>query len=147
MYISTKGRYALRLMTELAYYKKAEQIVPLKKISENQNISLKYLEQIITVLIRAGFVKSIRGSQGGYLLADEPENITVGMVLRATEGTLSPVPCIEDKVNQCPRSEICSTLFIWKRIDKAIADIVDSITLVDILNENEKNNGANDYVI
>ncbi len=144
MYISTKGRYALRLMTELARSSVNGNTVALKKISERQNISLKYLEQIITVLIRAGFVKSVRGAQGGYRLSGPPENYTVGMILRAAEGSLCPVSCLEDEVNQCPRSQHCETLFVWKQLDKAISDVVDSITLAQIL---EHSDAPDNYVI
>ena len=148
MFISTKGRYALRLMLDLAEEGKDGQTVPLKKVAERQSISLKYLEQIITVLSRAGYVKSIRGSQGGYKLTKQPSEYTVGMILRLTEGTLAPVSCLEDEQNQCPRSEQCPTLFIWERLYKAIADTADGITLQDILdNSKPTDNDSGNYCI
>lgn len=147
MHISTKGRYALRMMIDLAQHQTAEENVPLKKIAERQQISVKYLEQIITALSRAGYVKSLRGSQGGYRLAYPPEHYTAGMILRLTEGTLSPVACLDNEVNECPRQEICPTLFVWQKLYDAINETVDSITLQDILDNQAANSPADDYVI
>ncbi len=147
MYISTKGRYALRLMVDLAQNRAANDIIPLKKIAERQEISVKYLEQIITVLCKAGYVKSIRGSQGGYKLAKEPNEYTVGMILRLTEGTLAPVACLDDDENQCERAGECATLFVWEKIYEAIAKTADSITLQDILDHAQAQTTADDYVI
>ncbi len=132
MKISTKGRYALRLMLDLAL-NTADGYVAIKSISERQEISDKYLEQIITILSRAGFVKSIRGSQGGYKLAKPPEEYTVGMILRLIEGNLVPVACMADEPNQCPRSDICVTLDVWKQIDKAVSGVIDNITLAELV--------------
>ncbi|MDD2351640.1 MAG: RrF2 family transcriptional regulator, partial [Synergistaceae bacterium] len=109
MKISTRGRYALRLMLDLAL-NDPDQYVTIKSISERQDISNKYLEQIITALSRAGYVKSIRGAQGGYKLARPAEEYTVGMVLRLIEGSLAPVACMDDTPNKCPRSNNCVTL-------------------------------------
>ena len=109
MKISTKGRYALRLMLDLALNNTGEYI-PLKSVSERQEISVKYLEQIITTLVKAGFVKGLRGSKGGYKLAKEPDEYTVGMILRLTEGSLAPVACLDDEVNTCDRCDDCITL-------------------------------------
>ena len=109
MKISTKGRYAVRVMLDLAVHNTGEYI-KVKQIAERQEISEKYLEQIISVLNKAGFVKSTRGAQGGYRIAGNPENYTVGMVLRLTEGKLCPVSCLEDEVNQCERCDTCETL-------------------------------------
>lgn len=147
MQISAKGRYALRLMIDLAENQGSEQNIPLKKIAERQGISVKYLEQIITILSRAGYVKSIRGSQGGYRLAHQADSYTVGMILRLTEGTLAPVSCLDDEINQCARSEICPTLFVWEKLYKIINDTVDGITLQDILDNKKRNDSASDYVI
>lgn len=147
MYISTKGRYALRLMLDLAENHDSEQNIPLKKVAERQQISLKYLEQIITSLCKAGYVKSIRGSQGGYRLAYPPEKYTVGMILRLTEGTLAPVSCLEDEINQCKRNDDCPTLYVWQRLYSAIAETVDNITLKDILDNKNTVNSGNDYII
>ncbi len=134
MKVSTRGRYALRLMLDLALNENdAEQYVTIKSISERQEISGKYLEQIISVLSRAGFVKSIRGSQGGYKLAHPAEEYTVGMILRLIEGSLAPVACMEDDPNQCPRCEKCATLnLVWKQLDEAISGVIDHITLSDL---------------
>ena len=129
--ISTRGRYAIRLMLDLAL-NDAGQYVTIKSISERQEISSKYLEQIISILSRAGFVKSVRGAQGGYKLARPAEEYTVGMILRLIEGSLVPVACMDDTPNACPRAESCVTLDIWKRIDAAVSGVVDSITLADL---------------
>ena len=132
MKISTKGRYALRLMLDLALNNNGEP-VRIKDIAARQEISDKYLEQIISTLNKAGYVKSIRGPQGGYLLTREPKKYTVGMILRLTEGSLAPVACLEDEVNSCPRQESCATLRLWQMLDKAIGDVVDGVTLEDLV--------------
>ena len=132
MNISTKGRYALRMMLFLAL-SDLDTYVTLKSISERQGISVKYLEQIISVLVRAKYVKSVRGSQGGYKLAHPTDKYTVGRILRLIEGSLAPVTCMEDDLNQCPRSGQCVTLDIWKRIDDAVSSVVDNITLADLV--------------
>ncbi|MDD7334394.1 MAG: Rrf2 family transcriptional regulator [Lachnospiraceae bacterium] len=139
MKISTKGRYALRLMIDLAMNSIGEP-VSLKDVAKRQGISEKYLEQIISVLNRAGYVKSIRGAQGGYLLRRAPEEYTVGMILRLTEGSLAPVTCVEDRDFPCERQENCVTVILWKKINDAINSVVDSITLQDLVDwQNEKN--------
>jgi Rrf2 family protein len=132
MKISTKGRYALRLMLDLAQRDDGE-YTTIKSIAQRQEISDKYLEQIISVLNRAGFVKSIRGAQGGYRLAKPAKEYTVGMILRLTEGDLSPVACMKDRPNQCPRQESCPTLEVWKKLDDAISGVIDHITLADLV--------------
>ena len=132
MKISTKGRYALRLMTDLAAHQN-EGYIPIKTIAQRQGISDKYLEQIISVLARAGYVRSVRGAGGGYMLAHAPEDYTVGMILRLTEGSLAPVSCLETEENLCERSESCPTLFIWERLYDAINEVVDHITIKDII--------------
>jgi Rrf2 family protein len=138
MKISTRGRYALRLMLDLAL-NGGDECISLKSIAERQEISDKYLEQIITILCRAGYVKSTRGVQGGYRLAKPPKDYTVGMILRLIEGSLVPVACMEDEPNQCPRSSKCVTLDIWKRIDDAVNNVIDNITLEDlVLNSRKK---------
>ena len=139
MKISTKGRYALRLMIDLAMNSVGEP-VSLKDVAKRQGISEKYLEQIISVLNRAGYVKSIRGAQAGYLLRRAPEEYTVGMILRLTEGSLAPVTCVEDGDFPCERQENCVTVILWKKINDAINSVVDSITLQDLVDwQNEKN--------
>ena len=132
MKISTKGRYALRLMLDLALNNIGEP-VRIKDIAARQEISDKYLEQIISTLNKAGFVKSIRGPQGGYKLSREPEKYTVGMILRLTEGSLAPVPCLDDEVNSCERQDGCATLRLWQMLNNAISDIVDKVTLADLM--------------
>ena len=141
MKISTKGRYALRLMLDLAMCGE-EGYVPLKEIAERQNISIKYLEQIVSVLSRAGYVRSVRGTGGGYMLAQKPEEYTVGMILRLTEGSLAPVACLEYEENTCPRAADCITLGVWEKLYAAINGVVDGITLADLVNENENNAGS-----
>ena len=137
MKISTKGRYALRLMYDMAINDNGN-AMPLKDVAQRQNISIKYLEQIVILLNRAGYVKSVRGAQGGYRLAHEPEYYTVGMILRLTEGSMAPVSCLDDEVNQCPRANECPTLFIWEKLDEAVKGVIDHITLRDIIEHNQE---------
>lgn len=144
MRISTKGRYALRLMIDLALNNTGEPI-SLKDIAQRQNISDKYLEQIISVLNKAGYVKSVRGAQGGYILRKKPEEYTVGMILRLTEGSLAPVSCLEDEEIECERLEDCVTVIVYKRLNDAINEVVDSITLADLVDWKLQKNGQ--YVI
>ena len=132
MKISTRGRYALILMLDLANHNRGVP-VPLKETAKRQQISEKYLEQIISVLNKAGFVKSVRGPQGGYLLKKTPEEYTVGMILRLTEGSLAPVACLEGDENTCDRSENCVTLRVWEQLKDAIDGVVDHITLAELL--------------
>lgn len=110
-----------------------EEYVSIKNIAGRQDISNKYLEQIITVSSRGGFVRSTRGSQGGCRLARKPEEYTVGMKLRLIEGNLVPVACMEDQPNQCLRSAQCATLEVWKELNDAINGVVDNITLADLV--------------
>lgn len=132
MKISTKGRYALRLMLDLATYNTGEP-VSIKDIAKRQQISEKYLEQIIAVLNKAGFVRSVRGAQGGYVLKKDPKEYTVGMILRQTEGDLSPVSCIGDEGTPCDRKGTCVTVRIYEKINDAVNGVVDHITLSDLL--------------
>lgn len=132
MKISTKGRYALRLMLDLAINNTGEP-VRIKDIASRQEISDKYLEQIISGLNKAGYVRSLRGPQGGYKLAREPKEYTVGMILRLTEGSLAPVACLEDEVNECSRQDECATLILWEKLYDAIKDVVDGYTLADLV--------------
>lgn len=132
MKISTKGRYALRLMLDLATYNTGEP-VSIRDIAKRQQISEKYLEQIIAVLNKAGFVRSVRGAQGGYVLKKDPKEYTVGMILRQTEGDLSPVSCIGDEGTPCERKETCVTVRIYEKINDAVNGVVDHITLSDLL--------------
>lgn len=130
MKITTKGRYALRLMIDLAMGE--DEYKTIKSISERQNVSGKYLEQIISVLSRAGLVKSIRGSQGGYKLTKQASEYTVGSILRTIEGSLAPVSCMDDNPNECPRSKRCATLELWEQLDIAIKNVIDNMTLHDL---------------
>ena len=144
MKISTKGRYALRLMMDLAENNTGSPI-SLKDVAKRQDISDKYLEQIISIFIQAGYVRSVSGAQGGYMLKMEPQNYTVGMILRQTEGSLAPVACIEDDEIVCDRQQQCVTSIVYKKINDAISGVVDNITLQDLVDwQNEKNGN---YVI
>lgn len=132
MKISTKGRYALRLMLDLAVNHSGE-CIAIKTVAARQEISEKYLEQIITNLVRAGYVKSVRGAQGGYLLTRPPAEYTVGMILRLTEGDLAPVACLESGATPCARADLCVTTEVWKRLKTAIDGVVDGITLAELV--------------
>ena len=132
MKISTRGRYALRLMLDLAMNYGGE-YVTIKSISERQEVSSKYLEQIVISLSRAGFVKSSRGVQGGYKLARPANEYTVGMILRLIEGSLVPVACMEDDPIECPRRCKCVTIDVWNQLSDAINSVVDNITLADLV--------------
>ena len=141
MKFSTKSRYALRLMAELARYAPGT-TVSLKEISERQNLSLKYLEQIVTPLARVGLVKSERGSQGGYRLTKDPADYTTGEILRAMEGSLAPIPGLDGEENLCPNSGSCFTLPFWSGLGKVIDQYVDSITLEDLYQQTMNTPGA-----
>ena len=133
MKISTKGRYALRLMIDLAQ-QDVGIYVPLRDISKRQEISAKYLEQIVVQLSRAGFVRSTRGAQGGYQLAKTPNEYTVGDILRITEGSLAPVACLENDPIECDRAGECITLDFWRGMFDVINAYVDATTLEDLIN-------------
>ena len=145
MKISTKGRYALRLMLDLAFNYTGAYIT-IKNIAQRQEISEKYLEQIITQLSKAGFVKSARGAQGGYMLAKSPEEYTVGEILRTMEGSLAPVPCLDSNNTPCLRANDCVTLEIWQQLQDAIDNVVDNITLADLVTR-QKEKTVLDYNI
>ena len=132
MKISTRGRYAIRVMLDLAEHNTGEYI-PLMDIAKRQEISEKYMEQIMSILNKAGFVRSVRGPQGGYFLTRKPEEYTVGMILRLTEGSLSPVDCLDEGAENCPRQESCVTFILWKQLDNAIRGVVDKVTLQDLV--------------
>lgn len=132
MRVSTKGRYALQLMLDLAVYNTGEP-VSLKDIARRQGISEKYLEQIIAVLNKAGYVRSVRGAQGGYMLKMQPEEYTVGMILRLTEGDLAPVECASENGTECVKEVNCVMAIVWKKMYAAINEVIDNITLADML--------------
>ena len=144
MKISTKGRYALRLMLDLAIHG-SKGPTSLKDTAKRQEISEKYLEQIISVLNKAGYVKSIRGPQGGYRLTKTPAEYTVGSILRLIEGSLAPVSCLESDVNECERQHDCATLILWQKLNDAINNIIDNVTIENLI---EWQQGRSDnYVI
>lgn len=143
MKISTKGRYALRMLLDLAIHRN-DGYVSLKDIAARQNVSKKYLEQIVPILNRADILLTNRGYQGGYMLSKAPDKYTVGEILRLTEGGIAPVACLDRDPIGCERADDCLTLPIWKGLYKAILDYLDSITLQDILDAQTQ---GNDYVI
>ena len=137
MIVSTKGRYALRVMVCLALRGEGEYI-PLKEIAEAESISQKYLEAIMTTLSKAGFVDAVHGKGGGYRLNRAPEQYTIGSILKLTEGGLATVSCTTQGPSACSRSSCCKTLPMWERLDKLVDDFFESITLRDILEEHKK---------
>ena len=145
MKISTKGRYALRMLIDLAMNGK-ESYVSLKDIAERQNISKKYLEQIVPLLSRSGLLKTNRGYQGGYMLSKKPDQYTVGEILRLTEGSLAPVSCLDTEVNECQRADGCITLPVWQGLYEVITNYLDSITLQDIIEKSPYMQGDDYYI-
>lgn len=138
MKISTKGRYALRLMLDLALNYSGSYI-PLKAIAQRQEISDKYLEQIINILSKSDFVQSARGAQGGYRLTRHPSQYTVGEILRLAEGSIAPVACLECK-ELCNKMDSCITLGLWRKMQTAIDDVVDNTTLQDLIDDYHNKN-------
>ena len=146
MKISTKGRYAVRVMLDLALHNSGE-CIKVKDIASRQGISDKYLEQIIAVLNKAGYVKSVRGAQGGYRIAKDPKEYTVGMILRLTEGSMAPVACLEENADECERCDTCETLEVWKELYAAINNVIDNVTLEDLIERRQKRLENLDYSI
>ena len=134
MIVSTKGRYALRVMLCFAQ-RGGDEYIPLKEIAESENISQKYLESIMTILSKARFVDAVHGKGGGYRLNRKPEEYTVGSILRLTEGTLAPVSCTTQGAAACSRSSCCQTLPMWEKLEKMINDFFEDITLADLLKD------------
>lgn len=145
MKISTKGRYALRMMIDLAQ-NQGDGYVSLKNIANRQEISKKYLEQIVAILNKPDILRTNRGYQGGYRLAKNANEYTVGDILRLTEGGIAPVSCLENSPIMCDRADECVTLPVWKGLYKVISEYVDSITLQDIVDKNADISSF-DYVI
>jgi len=134
MLVSTRGRYALRIMLELGRHE-GEGCVPLPVIAENQQISEKYLESIVSVLAKAKLVEGQRGKGGGYRLTRPLSECSVGEILHLTEGSLAPVSCLDGDTNACPRAGQCSTLPMWEKLDRLINGYLDSVRLSDLLGE------------
>jgi len=145
MKISTKGRYALRMLLDLAEHQGGG-FISLKEIAERQKISKLYLEQIVSLLNTSNILRANRGKQGGYRLANEPSQYTVGQILRLTEGNLAPVACLEDETNQCDRVQFCKTLPMWMGLNKVIYEYLDNVNLQDILDQYNTQSPDN-YVI
>ena len=143
MLISTKGRYALRVMIDLAEHQ-SDTFVSLRGIAERQEISEKYLESIIRMLVKARVLESLRGKGGGYRLKKAPDEYTVDSILRLTEDSLAPVSCLEQDADVCPRAGACRTLSLWQGLDKVIHDYLGSVTIADLMDHDA---GGDNYVI
>lgn len=146
MKISSRGRYALRMMIDIAQHSNGDW-VSLKDISERQGISVKYLEQIVTSLTKSGLLLSSRGPQGGYMLTETPDKYTVGQIIRTIEGNLAPVACLETEVNHCSRYGICPTVKFWEGLYDVINKYVDSVTLQDLADTRRKDDGNNFIIL
>jgi Rrf2 family protein len=136
MLISAKGRYALRCMLDISL-NGSDENVKLKDIAERQDIPIKYLEQIVSALNKAGFVKGERGPNGGYRLSKPPENYTVGMIIKLIEGDTAPVSCLADE-NDCERSDKCVSMILWKKLNDAVNSVLDGTTLADMMDWSSK---------
>ena len=143
MLISTKGRYALRVMIDLAEHR-SEEFISLREIAERQEISEKYLESIIRMLVKAKVVESLRGKGGGYRLKKAPDQYTADSILRLTEESLAPVSCLDENAESCPRAGRCRTLSLWQGLDKAIHEYLAGVTIADLI---EQGTLGDDYVI
>ena len=132
MIVSTRGRYALRVLVDLAEHSEDARI-PLKDIAERQEISQKYIESIMTLLSKNGFVDGVHGKGGGYKLNRAPEDYKVGDILRLTEGTLAPVACLERGAAPCPKKEACRTIGMWTKLDELIEGYLDSVSVRDLM--------------
>ncbi len=132
MIVSTRGRYALRVLVDMAEHSEDSRI-PLKEIAEHQGISQKYIEAIMTLLSKNGFVDGVHGKGGGYRLNRQPSEYKIGDILRVTEGTLAPVQCLAQGAEKCPREAGCRTLPMWTKLDQLIEGYLDSITIADLM--------------
>ena len=137
MIVSTRGRYALQVMIELAEMD-SDGYVPMKEIAARQNLSLKYLEQILPLLTKDGLIEGLQGKKGGYRLCRKPEEYTIGEILRRTEGDFAPVSCLEGGEGECSHGTKCRTHPVWTNLQKLIGDYFDGITLADLLDKEEK---------
>lgn len=145
MKLSTKGHYGVKAMFDLAMHH-GEGPIPLKSVAVRQDLSEHYLEQLIAVLRKSGLVKSIRGAQGGYVLAKEPGEIRVGDIIRVLEGPIAPVDCVNlDDPEKCSRSDYCITRSVWEKVKQSIEDVLDSITLEDMCKDAEKARMSKDF--
>jgi len=135
MMISTRGRYALRVMIDLAENSKG-QYIPMKAVAERQNISLKYLERILPALVKNGFIEGVQGKSGGYRLTKQPQDYRVGDILRLTEGDLAPVSCLECGAQPCDMAKSCRTRPVWTKLYSAINETLDGITIAELMKEN-----------
>ncbi|HHV77257.1 MAG TPA: Rrf2 family transcriptional regulator [Syntrophothermus lipocalidus] len=146
MKMSTKGRYGLRAMLDMAIHQN-EGPIAVHSIAERQGLSDRYLEQLMVPLKKAGLVKSVRGPQGGYVLAKEPKDITVGEIIRTLEGPIAPVDCVsEDYPEECERAEYCVTRLIWSKVRDSIAEVLDSFSLEDLVQESRRISTQNRYM-
>ena len=143
MLISTKGRYALRVLIDLAEHQ-TEGYIPLKEVAQRQDISEKYLESIIKLLVKANLLSGLRGKGGGYKLTKNPESYTVGSILRLTEDSLAPVSCLEPGATACPKVAECRTISMWQGLDKVISDYLNNFTIADLA---KSNSSGDHYVI
>ena len=141
--ISTKGRYSIRVLLDLAEHRSGD-FIPMKEVAARQDISLKYIERLMPALKAAGLVESVHGIGGGYRLTREPETYTIGSILRLTEESLAPVACLEDGAASCPRMASCRTLPLWQGLNKVINDYLDNVTLADLV---QSDTAGNDYII
>ena len=134
MMISTRGRYSLRVLIDLARH---EGCVPMKDVAARQGISLGYLEKILPVLVKNGIVVGVQGKGGGYQLAKPAQEITFGEILRLTEGSLAPVACLEEGAPECPRADFCSTLPVWTELERVVSTYLDSVTFAQAANQSK----------
>lgn len=139
MKLSTRGRYGLKAMFQLALHN-GEGPISLNQIADTQNLSVSYLEQLFAVLRKDGLINSVRGAQGGYMLSRDPKDITVGNILRSLEGNLAPSDCVMDDEIGCGKEDGCVTKMVWVKIKDSIDEVVDSISLQDMINDENKLN-------